>query len=903
MFSPRQETTYKHQTYSRLQQDDGDDDLDGEDWSDLSQHPNSILVTNPVYVNDNSNNNNSNNLDDIDTDYAIVVLPQPFKRNSTNSATPGLTPPTSTSTTNNNNNHQSSSPSFLPNDSLAKLPQATRAYFNNKWLPTKATTATLTNMPSTIIVDIQQGNIPSHADPTLSELDTRGWTIAHRRLYQIRKQKKNKKKNKKNKKKTLAYGTGDTTDDDGVIDTHSTSLHLSNQLSASIFIKTEYDTESTTKNHVADDTKMNNGEPIPVSKQRYIQIVESVQDAIKDNIQPTRISQGSSGSYFCRDLDNTIVGVFKPKNEEPYGHLNPKWTKWFHRHLFPCFFGRSCLIPNLGYISEAAASLVDRQLGTCIVPTTHLDHFTSPSFHYDYLDRRRHRNSPQEHPLPLKIGSFQCFLHGYRDANVFLRDHPWPSSSLARGSTVWNTCLGQQSDDSDDGTKVAEEDDSGRKSRGKNNGYQPIASTEINDNGEEHHRSTTKGGYVAINMSNENGIDSGGASDSETPLHKSSPLSQKAAFQWTPQLQHQFKKEFEHLVILDYLIRNTDRGLDNWMIRYCDGNAHATKQNIGDSKASIIIDNQHHDHRPTSTSSCSHKNTLPHLHVAAIDNGLAFPSKHPDEWRSYPYGWLSLPNNLVARPFSTETRRRFLPVLSDPVWWHTTVKQLRQLFQVDSDFNERMFQRQMAVFRGQGYNLMRVLKDAQAGPVDLVAMERVLVTQEELFIEYDEKRLEDRKWPRYQHQQQVTAPSSETSSLSDPTYENTIPRRQEETPPLSSSPSDHQEQDQKKKKRTRRLRPKRSTSFHAMDSSLADFSTNNKNNNNNKRLPWKDRMRKRFSLDLGRRRHTGNGKRDNDDNDDASIDSSEEVPTRKRVLFVMETVKLVKSKLPYFSCC
>lgn len=29
-----------------------------------------------------------------------------------------------------------------------------------------------------------------------------------------------------------------------------------------------------------------------------------------------------------------IIGVFKPKTEEPYGHLNPKWTKYFHKVEF-----------------------------------------------------------------------------------------------------------------------------------------------------------------------------------------------------------------------------------------------------------------------------------------------------------------------------------------------------------------------------------------------------------------------------------------------------------------------------------------------------------------------------------------------------------------------------------------
>lgn len=65
-----------------------------------------------------------------------------------------------------------------------------------------------------------------------------------------------------------------------------------------------------------------------------------------------------------------IVGVFKPKSEEPYGHLNPKWTKYFHKVCCPCCFGRGCLIPNQGYLSEAAASLVDQKLGLEVVPKT-----------------------------------------------------------------------------------------------------------------------------------------------------------------------------------------------------------------------------------------------------------------------------------------------------------------------------------------------------------------------------------------------------------------------------------------------------------------------------------------------------------------------------------------------------
>lgn len=78
-------------------------------------------------------------------------------------------------------------------------------------------------------------------------------------------------------------------------------------------------------------------------------------------------------SFFLKPVSSLlqkIIGVFKPKSEEPYGHLNPKWTKYFHKVCCPCCFGRGCLIPNQGYLSEAAASLVDQKLGLGIVPKT-----------------------------------------------------------------------------------------------------------------------------------------------------------------------------------------------------------------------------------------------------------------------------------------------------------------------------------------------------------------------------------------------------------------------------------------------------------------------------------------------------------------------------------------------------
>lgn len=161
-----------------------------------------------------------------------------------------------------------------------------------------------------------------------------------------------------------------------------------------------------------------------MTKYQFDDIVESVRIAIEMNVHPKMISQGSSGSYFARNSEGKVVGVFKPKDEEPYASRNPKWTKWIHRNLFPFFFGRACLIPNLSYVSEAAAYVLDCQLRTFLVPYTDVVWLSSKSFYYDFWERRSSWRGKKS--LPAKVGSFQVFLKGFKDANIFLRENPWP---------------------------------------------------------------------------------------------------------------------------------------------------------------------------------------------------------------------------------------------------------------------------------------------------------------------------------------------------------------------------------------------------------------------------------------------------------------------------------------------
>ena len=72
----------------------------------------------------------------------------------------------------------------------------------------------------------------------------------------------------------------------------------------------------------------------------FTELIRTAENAIDQGVDPVRIYQGSSGSYFVKNTQGKTIGVFKPKDEEPYGRLNPKWTKWMHRMCCPCCFGR-----------------------------------------------------------------------------------------------------------------------------------------------------------------------------------------------------------------------------------------------------------------------------------------------------------------------------------------------------------------------------------------------------------------------------------------------------------------------------------------------------------------------------------------------------------------------------------
>lgn len=203
-------------------------------------------------------------------------------------------------------------------------------------------------------------------------------------------------------------------------------------------------------------------------------------------------------------------------------------------------------------------------------------------------------------------------------------------------------------------------------------------------------------------------------------------------------MAQKFQFQFEKLVVLDYIIRNTDRGNDNWLIKYDqpsrNGSLNGSANTINNNFITLATPTNgmsNGNHHNGSASSISRHETddwnmieIPEIKIAAIDNGLAFPFKHPDSWRAYPYHWAWLPQAKV--PFSQDIKDLVLPSLSDLNFVEDMCNDLQELFKQDKGYDRGLFEKQMAVMRGQILNLTQALKDGKS-PVQLVQMPAVIV--------------------------------------------------------------------------------------------------------------------------------------------------------------------------------
>ncbi|VDM25979.1 unnamed protein product [Toxocara canis] len=196
-----------------------------------------------------------------------------------------------------------------------------------------------------------------------------------------------------------------------------------------------------------------------------------------------------------------------------------------------------------------------------------------------------------------------------------------------------------------------------------------------------------------------------------------------------PATMKEFQLEFEKMVVLDYIIRNTDRGNDNWLIKYeveavpvpPDPVPSDTRLVSGDECTSggIRLDEDNPEEPWNDVS-------MPSIKLAAIDNGLAFPFKHPDEWRAYPYHWAWLP--MAKTPFSDETVGLVLPCVDSTEFVEELCEELREIFREDPGFDKKMFELQLSVMRGQIFNLREALRQRKS-PLQLVQMQPQLIVE------------------------------------------------------------------------------------------------------------------------------------------------------------------------------
>jgi len=91
--------------------------------------------------------------------------------------------------------------------------------------------------------------------------------------------------------------------------------------------------------------------------------------------------------------------------------------------------------------------------------------------------------------------------------------------------------------------------------------------------------------------------------------------------------------------------------------------------------------------------------------------------------------------SVIGRPFSDRVRKHILPLLTSKDWWEETTLELRKLFAKDPGYHPSMFRRQLAVMKGQAWNIVQCLKHSDEGPLELTRRKKMLVWDDEIEID------------------------------------------------------------------------------------------------------------------------------------------------------------------------
>ncbi|XP_065564260.1 phosphatidylinositol 4-kinase type 2-beta-like [Artemia franciscana] len=160
-------------------------------------------------------------------------------------------------------------------------------------------------------------------------------------------------------------------------------------------------------------------------------------------------------------------------------------------------------------------------------------------------------------------------------------------------------------------------------------------------------------------------------------------------------VKQQFQEQFERLVILDYIIRNTDRTLESWLIR-CEKEELQKNDEVYLNNFRIVK-----------------------VEIFAIDNGLAFPFRDPDSLGGYHFQWAELP--YAKKPFTQATIDAILPLVSKESFIQELRQDILDLFKLDKNFNIILYEKQMRVLRGQILNVQEALSKGKT-PEELAEM-------------------------------------------------------------------------------------------------------------------------------------------------------------------------------------
>lgn len=117
------------------------------------------------------------------------------------------------------------------------------------------------------------------------------------------------------------------------------------------------------------------------------------------------------------------------------------------------------------------------------------------------------------------------------------------------------------------------------------------------------------------------------------------------------------------------------------------------------------------------------------IKIAAIDNGVAFPTEHFGTVRKFVYQWVQCPESEM--PFDDRLANDVLKHLDgkrgfNGKFLERILGNVKHLFRLDASFKEEVFRNQAKVFRGQAANLVQALKQ-RLTPRQLVELPAIAI--------------------------------------------------------------------------------------------------------------------------------------------------------------------------------